>query len=341
MLIGNNIKAKYDALSEISLHELYENVLHPDASLQEKIEQLRIVRELDAAAYRKAKTSLPYIVCGNFSPAFRNTENFVSTDCFILDIDHLTDKGMDIQLVREKLEQDSRVALSFVSPGEDGLKLFFRLSEKCYDSGKFSMFYKIFAASFSRQYNLEEVCDTRTCDVCRACFLSVDQNAFIREDSTTIDMSQYISDRLPFDIEGELPEMNKDGNTGNQTSTTEVPGPDESDIERIKMLLFKKRNVHEVKKIIYVPAEVNAIVEGLSRNLAENNILLNGIVDIHYGKKFMMSCSGKISEVNVFYGKNGFTVVPTPKRGTDPELNDLLAEWINSYLKENRPYGAA
>ena len=41
----------------------------------------------------------------------------------------------------------------------------------------------------------------------------------------------------------------------------------------------------------------------------------------------------KESEINLFYGKRGFSVVISPRLGTNEELNELLADLVKSFLQ--------
>ena len=43
----------------------------------------------------------------------------------------------------------------------------------------------------------------------------------------------------------------------------------------------------------------------------------------------------RLGEINLFYGKRGFSVVQSPRSGTSDELNRLLADLITSYLLTN------
>ena len=85
------------------------------------------------------------------------------------------------------------MVLCFLSPSEDGLKVLFRLKERCYDTGIYTLFYKAFVTSFSSQYQLEQVLDGRTCDVCRACFISADAYAFYQTDAIPIALEAFVN----------------------------------------------------------------------------------------------------------------------------------------------------
>ena len=119
---GINITSNSDALRKVTVKYVYDSLRNPNMHIQFSIRKLRIIREIDDKQYNLLKRQLPYLVCGMFNPPYRKTENFAYTEYFIIDIDHLSDKGFSLPDVRKRIEADSRVVLSFVSPGEDGLR---------------------------------------------------------------------------------------------------------------------------------------------------------------------------------------------------------------------------
>ena len=184
--IGKNIRSSMDSLEKSELKSVYDKIWMPDSDLQPLVAQLRKMRQLDVSRYKECKKELPYIVCGIFNPPFRKTENFAYTEYFAIDIDNLSEKQQSLEDIKQRMKADDRVVMAFTSPSEDGLKLILRLKERCYDSGLYSMFYKVFARKFSEQYGLEQVVDTKTCDVSRACFLSWDPDAYFNPDATPV-----------------------------------------------------------------------------------------------------------------------------------------------------------
>lgn len=56
---------------------------------------------------------------------------------------------------------------------------------------------------------------------------------------------------------------------------------------------------------------------------------------IHYGKQLRVGMDNLWAEVNLFYGKKGFTVVKTTKTGSTPELAELASQTLYQIL-----YGA-
>jgi hypothetical protein len=239
-----------------------------------------------------------------------------------------------MESLREKLTHDERVFLLFTSPGEDGLKLMFRLAERCYDSGLYSLFYRSFLLEFSRQYSLEQVVDERTSDVCRACFVSVDTDAYFNPDAVPVDVSKYIDTENPL----ELFSLNKDFIKDIKQNKAEVEkhenGVDDETINRIKALLNPK-SIKKDKPLPYIPEQLNEIIDELKVFVERTGVVLYEIVDIQYGKKLRFKLGHRLGEVNLFYGKHGFSIVKSPKSGTSAEINDLMSALINEFLIAN------
>ena len=298
---GTNIQSNADMLQKVPVKYLYDSLRHPRPDIVSSIRQLRIVRELDNKQYSLLKRKLPYLVCGMFNPPYRRTENFAYTEYFIIDIDHLSEKGLSLADTRKRIEKDTRTVLSFVSPGEDGLKVLFKLKERCYDSGLYSLFYKSFLAIFSEQYALQQVVDIRTSDVTRALFEQKRKQEQQEKEQETLSKAE----NRPSD-------------------------PDSTAMERIKQLLNPKP--HKEKPPVYVPKELNDIIADLKSYIEQTGVIVPEIINIQYGKKIRFEMGLKKAEVNLFFGKKGFSVVQSPRSGTNAELNRLMAELVTTFI---------
>lgn len=333
---GKNIQAAGDQLVPISIDAIYETLVNPSESLISQIRQLQTVKFLDEKLYKEAKKTLPYIVCGSFNPNFRKKEYFAYTDCFIVDLDHLSENGFTTEAVRERIKSDDRVAMCFISPGGDGLKLFFLLKERCYDSGIFSLFYKKFICDFALQHGLQSVVDTRTSDVTRACFLSVDADAYRNDNAVAVDLNAIIdSDNLDalFSMKHEIAKSEEKVEESKDSQQTMDPkDPDAEILARIKARLSGKDNTERQLRPIYVPEELDCAIEGIKQAVEDLGIEMHEIRDIQYGKKLIMKSELRTAEVNVFFGHRGFSVVESPRRGTSPELNNLMSRIIKQHL---------
>ena len=49
-------------------------------------------------------------------------------------------------------------------------------------------------------------------------------------------------------------------------------------------------------------------------------------------KKIRAKIGLKEAEVNIFYGKRGFSVVQSPRTGTSADMNRMLADLIEGFL---------
>lgn len=329
---GTNIQSNADMLQKVPVKYLYDSLRHPRPDIVSSIRQLRIVRELDNKQYSLLKRKLPYLVCGMFNPPYRRAENFAYTEYFIIDIDHLSEKGLSLADTRKRIEKDTRTVLSFVSPGEDGLKVLFKLKERCYDSGLYSLFYKSFLAIFSEQYALQQVVDIRTSDVTRACFVSIDPNAYYNPNADAIDLNAFVDTNNPyalFEQKRKQEQQEKEQETLSKAENR-PSDPDSTAMERIKQLLNPKP--HKEKPPVYVPKELNDIIADLKSYIEQTGVIVPEIINIQYGKKIRFEMGLKKAEVNLFFGKKGFSVVQSPRSGTNAELNRLMAELVTTFI---------
>lgn len=334
--VGKNLLGNTEPLQKVTVDYLYHSLRNPKPEVESRIRQLRIVRDIDPKQYALLKRNLPYVVCGMFNPPYRRTENFAYTEYFIVDIDHLSGKQLDVEQLVTTLKKDQRIVLLFKSPSEDGLKLLFRLKERCYDPNIYSLFYKAFVKQFSIQYHLEQVVDLSTSDVSRACFISIDANAYYHPDAAPIVLNDYLHQEdvhQLFILKKELECEEKKQTVAMQvTAQSKETDPDEQTIKHIKSLL----NPSLAKKLNntpYVPHELDEIIEGLKRYIEATGMEVLDIINIQYAKKIKCRVGLKQAEVNLFYGKRGFNAVQSPRCGTSSELNQLLQDLISTYLQ--------
>lgn len=333
LYLGKQITSSADVLQPITEEELLAMLQQPQPEICSMIEQLRIVRTVDGKQYSVLKRQLPYIVCGTFNPAIRRTENFAYIDRFIVDLDHLSAYGQDACTIRMRLLTDNRVQICFVSPSQDGLKLLFKLKERCYDAGLFSLFYKTFVHKFAVQYDLEQLVDTRTSDVTRACFLSWDKDAHYNPLADAVDINDYINAQSPQSLFEQKRAQDKAAQQTEtkQESSSQTAEPDSAAVVRIKEILSLQR-AKTATKPVYVPEEVSDIMDKLSEYLTALDVQVDAILPIQYGQKIRCTLEGKHGECNIFYGKRGFSVVISPRGGTDSTFNGMLAELIKGFL---------
>ena len=331
---GKSITSIDEELKMVGLDRLYQGIRHPKPQFLTQIKRLRMVRAMDPQQYGKLKKSLPYFVCGRFHPAFRRKANFSSIACFVIDLDHFEGSGLDREEVAEAMRSDDRVLMVFTSPGGDGLKVMFRLEERCFDPGLYSYFYKSFLHKLIQQYDLGKVADLATHDVSRACFMSVDNEAYFNPGALPVPLAQYFDQQLP--------EAAKDINKTQQELKRQQPAPEtgkprENPLSEDVLLEIKKKlnpnfKPRKPKKEAFVPPELESRIPELQQKLEAAGITLREAVSISYGKQLKLEAAPFLAEVNVFFGKRGYSVVKTAKTGTNPELTELAYQVIVEYL---------
>lgn len=338
ILFGKNIMSTTDMLQKVPVENIYYALRNPKSETVAQIRNLRLVRAIDKKRYSALKRQLPYIVCGIFSPPYRRSDNFAYIEYFMLDIDKLSDKQISVDTLRKKIEHDSRVVLCFVSPSEDGLKVMFRLSERCYDKGVFSLFYKIFAQKFAQQYGIEQVIDNQTCDVTRACFVSIDSEAYYNPNADKVDIKLFVPDddvSAFFAVKHEIEKSEKDKTTDTPSQTSDSEDDVTSSvIQNIKSIL-NPNAVNRQQKNYFVPEQLNEIIDDLKQFIEQAGMEVVNISNISYGKKIQMRLQHKRAVVNLFYGRKGYTAVISPQTGTDSELNELGVALVNTFLEKN------
>ena len=112
---GRDITAMEDRLQKITIEQLYHSIQYPKPDILNQIRYLRIVRNIDKNQYSLLKKKLPYFVCGIFNPNIRRLQNFAYTEYFLFDIDHISEKGLDLNTLKNELKKNENVLLCFVS----------------------------------------------------------------------------------------------------------------------------------------------------------------------------------------------------------------------------------
>ena len=105
---------------------------------------------------------------------------------------------------------------------------------------------------------------------------------------------------------------------------------------KIKQILTGKiPKIKPKKPPIEVAEELNIIMPNLIEYVKKYNIEIYEVINIQNAKKIKAKMGLKLAEINLFYGKRGFSVVASPKSGTDYEFNDVLKNLISVYIAEN------
>lgn len=340
IMLGNHILSPNDPLEKITEESFYQSIKDPVPGIEARVRQLRIIYQTDQKRYLEQLRTLPYITCGIFSPQFRNSDNFGYIESFIISIKHIPDKDNNLHLLRANIEADERVMICFSTPNEDGLKVMFRLSERCYEKSLFSIFYKEFARKIAIRYQLETPVDMRYSNVTQACFISHDKRAYFNPNCELIAMSEYMDmsstmNMLRTKKDQEMEEKEETKRIREEEKAHHNPDPDKEIMERIKQQLHLKARPGKPRPHAYVPQILNDMMDGLCHYIEDTGLQVAEIIDIQYGKKLRIKMGSKEAEVNLFHGRKGFSVVKSPRSGTNAELNELCVLMVQNYIYIN------
>lgn len=334
------VSANPEHLTTITLDDLAKAITEPLPGLAEKTSQLRRVGGIDNKAYQALKKELPYVTCGIFNPPYRKTENFVRIHSFILDFDHLSEKETDPETLKERLKTDDRIALMFTSPGGDGLKVLFVLKDAFTDHGKYTLFYKLFASGFARGTGLQQVIDKRTSDVARATFLCHDAAAWYNPLYTEVDANEWIDFDSALQVDEAIDisrqqesEWKSEEKKREEASEDEPAMPDET-LEAIKRKLNPKYKPKKSKKAFYVPEEVTRLETEIRERCTEAGIEITESEAIQYGRQLAFKAGEHRAELNIFFGKKGFSVVKSTKSMCSDELNEITYNLVMELIED-------
>ncbi|MCZ2101505.1 MAG: hypothetical protein LC107_08220 [Chitinophagales bacterium] len=314
---GTNCKDNKSSLSIMDLVSLYELIIAPDEhNLVTTTQNLRSVLKYSQERYRYMKTSLPFFSCSHFDPPLRGIQNFVRAEGLVIDLDMKA--PLDQELIR-KFKEDERIALGYISPSNMGIKLVFVLDEPVRDAQVYRALYLKFSSDFAMQYHLADCLDQKNCDVSRISFICHDSQAWFNSDAIPLTINHWISEdsiSVPMDTPDEM--------------VAEKQNIPETAYKKILELLDTRPKT--VKAVVPLMPEISQIMDIISEELDIYEIRVDHVESIQYGAKLRLAKDVQKAEINVYYGKQGYRVVTSPRKGTDHQLNEVARFVLQSLL---------
>lgn len=344
LFTGNQVQqSNTETLQPISIGQLEERIRTGSNGLDELCKQLRTILKMDKAAYGKHKLRLPFFCCATFEGNIRHSKNFRFVDSCVLDFDKVPDQETLQTKVLPAIQSDERVALAFTSPSGKGAKAILMLSSPVMSLQEYSQFYKNLVQSFAAQYGLEDYADMTTSDATRVCFLAHDPGVFFRSDAVPVGWQQYLpAGPLAFGGQADAgmgKTKSKEGSEGADFNSKGIPQknkmqslPAETYAQVVKRL--NPTTVTKPPKELVVPEILEQVAVQAQAAIAAAGWQLKTLENIQYGKKIGAAQGFVWAEVNVFYGKRGFSIVRTPKSGTDAAMGVALEQLIWKTLQQ-------
>lgn len=332
---------KENNLNSIKTQDIVKTIKE-DLELKNQIALIRKVGQIDKNAYTRQKTRLPFFIGAEFKNNRRKLDHLIRVNAIILDIDNcFQDLPFDDEIIAD-LMKDRRVLLLFKSPSGKGLKIVFLLDKPICSPSLYTEFFRTFSYRFSTDYQLQSFYDKKTTDASRVCFYSYDPDVYYNPNAVPIQVQDY----LPITEEPKV--SNTIGENANKICTqvikteskhkTTKPEYKEGhpDDEEYASILNKLGNKPVVKKInrMKSPEEITQLMPLILDQFNKFEIQLEEEVNIQYGKKIRFLHRKNWAEVNIFFGKKGFSVVLTPKTGSHIDLGEVGVKLIHEAISE-------
>ena len=181
----------YIPTESITLEEVWERIT--DRELQDQTTALRILlQEGRKEEYKTSKGNLlPSVTFGGtFDYRTTNTETLSregktgllrGSGFVIIDIDHISETGLSLQDLKDRISEDREIGvrLVFTSPSGDGLKVVCRVSSQITDTDSYKTAYNSLRHFINSKYG--EIVDKSGSDISRLCLLCCDRDARIQD----------------------------------------------------------------------------------------------------------------------------------------------------------------
>lgn len=339
--LGKHVTQSGDQLYDVDIVKVHQAILNPEGEVAALQRRLQAIRAMDPGQYRKMKVSLPYLVCAQFHPKVRRKENFLYAERFLVDIDHLSDFGLEMETLKALFKKDVRVELMFASPSGDGLKLLFRIDQKIKDPNYYVVFYKAFCLHLENLYHLGAALDHKTHDVSRCCFVSFDPEAYYNPESESIPVDSFVSPDNLFEmdfIQKEAVKIERENSALTKVLQQEEKSQPGQDLPDNVLAFIKEKIGQKIKRPMekehVQPEELEDVVNQIRVYLTEIGAEIALVKPISYGRQIKIT-SGKIwAEINVYFGKKGVTLHATIKSGSHKEFGKTVTEFLKASFEE-------
>ena len=185
------VSSAYIPTHSVTLEEVWERIT--DRGLQDQTTALRILlQEGRKEEYKTSKGNLlPSVTFGGtFDYRTTNTETLSregktgllrGSGFVIIDIDHISETGLSLQELKDRISEDREIGvrLVFTSPSGDGLKVVCRVSSQITDKDSYKTAYNSLRHFINSKYG--EIVDKSGSDISRLCLLCCDRDARIQD----------------------------------------------------------------------------------------------------------------------------------------------------------------
>jgi len=320
---GQSLLQTGSTLEPKSLAEIRNIISEPNSALQQLTYRLRLLFAINLEAYQAMKKKLPYICGSEFENGVRKKTAFLQTTGWVIDIDKM-DATVDYGSLSKRLASFPGIVLIYISPSGKGIKALVKLKSPINSVVESETAFKNYLTKLADQLNIESFIDFKTYDVTRVSFLCSDENIWIDEIKQGIDHQDYLptEQQLPWDKEA------KTAGGANSNLTEEI-------YSKIKLRLQPNSLKPKAANVMLnIPETLWEILPIIIEEALLNELQVEHRT-ISYGLKLTFRYRHQFADLNLFYGKRGFSIVQTPTKGSQPELLDIgfriVTNCVNSF----------
>lgn len=294
-----------------SLSEIYQMIVTSNSDMANLSSRIRKLYSINVEAYQAMKKKLPYICASEFTYGQRKKSAFVNSHGWLVDIDKIDSPSKQIELLTQ-LQAYPGIVLIYQSPSGTGIKCLVKLEAPISNAIESETAFKNYMLEMAEQLNISDFIDFKTYDVTRVSFLCIDENAWVNFDKKGIVAASYLPEvtLLPWDEE-----VKNSGGEKNQLS---------DDIyAKIREKLNPNGPKPKAKNVVFnVPEPLWEVLPYITEQVGLLDLQLEHRT-IAYGLKLTFKYKHQFADVNLFFGKRGFTIVQTPTKGSHPELLEI------------------
>jgi len=328
-------------LERSSVQAIFHKVKTGSGGLRDMIYNLQTIRTVSEENYHQAKRELPFFTLSVFHPPYRKTQNFAAANGMVIDIDNLNVQDAEFDRIRQRIRREPTTCMEFISPGHRGIKVILLFEYQMKDAALFSTFYKKYIYQWARRLDVLDVIDFSTHDAARATFFSYDPSVYFNPKAEKINATSWLDHHDPSIFESDQKNTFQNPTDSPSPTDTKKEKKRKQDLKSETLLAIrnrlKKNKMDQPKKIhhdpnIYVPDEIESSLPKIEQQLKDFDIQLIETHPIQYGRKIKVGIPNAWAEVNVFYGKKGYSIVATTKRNSDQELAQMTREVLSKLL---------
>lgn len=324
LLKGKHYLEEDELLEEYSFQKLWEDLQSPIDEQLRLVSQYRILEETFPDRAKEVKRDIPYFVFSELNPRKYKTGRLVKIESFCIEIHNFPRCEQELGQWREKILEDGRIQMMFLSVDKRTMYVFFKLRIPCTNETKFRLFYRNFTKHFFEKHEIDEEILGDACSPRKKIFISVDPEAYYCIGWKLVVFEDYLYDEWE-DVKKEKPLSRK-------AKDSEVLCDEK--LENIKKILKKKNTVGKQRSSNELLRRFDLNISILKTSLERIEYKLENVSNNRGGKRITVQKGDMKSVFNLVVDFQGnysiFHAVDNLHKNVSQEVLDVLNSYISN-----------